>query len=718
MASSYEKLKEMNLNRDEVERLTDALKDKNFRKMLTDYVEEVQDPENKKKFQEEMTQFEKERGVDVTFINPIAGYVIKTSVNGNEKAFINICANENVSKPTSTVAVVDGAQGRHWSIPHTIAPPRHDYDKKKTKCQVFDVVFHPETLHLAHKFNAFRDVVNKTACDAIESHFDVILDRKNLKFPKLQYKGLAHAAIIRKPSKDPLPQWTAEEKAVMDEFYAKIDAENPPPPKTVPKSPKKNKAAEDSTTPYTTPKYIIKHCRHIEMEEFTEHKTAKMNTATPKELIVEVELPLLRSSSDISLDVTEKTLQLTSEKPAKYNLFITLPYQVNHDCGNAKFVKDKKKLVVTLPVIVKSYKFIPDVSKDDSGVESDPGSNISTSPDDFERKSIQVISENMDPVPVKVSIPPIDVSKFTPTFLDPILHYSLPEFITDLYDNILSFTLNVKNVDNTSITKNICDLSSIHLKFVSISSGFYPTHYALFLKFPNHTFDKDKIVIEAWDNNVIVQISLNASEEVLHLYYYGVDASNTSEKYLSEASVVREKNENEVEPVEEKEREAEIKEEPIESRAINIASSPSESSSDNLSCSYSPSKSKGILKCFRKPQRFGRSISESGLDEVAWASSIENFASVDSIIPEEEEISSSLKKTVRFSNVVSRNLFRSNSSILGQKKKKYKKAKSKKRARDRRHSEGEVVDTEVDSSERDCETAKESNSEIFQLEIN
>lgn len=710
MASSYHKHEEMSFNRDEVERLTEALKDKNFRKLLTDYVDEVQDPENQRKYQEEISQFEKERGIDVTFINPVAGYVIKTSLNGNEKAFINICANENVSKPTSTIGVVDGAQGRHWTVPHTLAPPRHDYDKKLIKCQVFDVVFHPETLNLAHKFKAFRDMVNKTACDAVESNFDVVLDRKNLKFPKLQFKGLAHASVIRKPSKEGPPQWTPEEKAVMDEFYAKAGADYPPPQKKAPKSPKKNKTTDNSDSVYTTPKYVVKHCRHIEMEEFTEHKTSKINAATPKELVVEIDLPLLRSSSDIVLDVTEKTLQLTSEKPAKYNLSITLPYRVNHDCGNAKFVKDKKKLVVTLPVNIKPCKLVPD-SKDDSGVESDPGSLISTSPDDFQTKSVEIISENKHFVPVPV----VKATNIVSSFLDPNLHYSQPEFTTNLYDNILSFTLNVKNVDNTSIAKEVSsDSSSVHIKFCSISSGFYPTHYALYLKFPHHTIESDTVSIEAWDNNVIVQITLNTNEEFLHLYYYGIDDSHLSEKYLAMASMVKEEI-NDVTPV--LEEVTEVMPEPTKSRAINIASSLSESSGDELSCSYSPSKGKGILKSFVKP-RFGRSISESGLDEVTWVSSIENFASVDSIIPEEEEISSSLKKTVRFSNVVSRKLFRSNSSILGQKKKKSWKAKAKKRARDRRHSEGEVSDVVVDSSERDCETAKESNNDIFQLEIN
>lgn len=189
MASSFEAFKELDLSRDEVERLGSALKDKEFRKLLVDYVEELQNPENKKLFQKEVTELEKERGNDVTFINPVAGYVIKTSVDGNRKAFVNICANENIKKPTSTPKVQDGSRGLQWSLPHSISPPRDDYDNKGVLCRVFDVVFHPDTMHLAQNNKAFREMVNNTACDAVEANFDVKLDRKNLKFPKLQYKG-------------------------------------------------------------------------------------------------------------------------------------------------------------------------------------------------------------------------------------------------------------------------------------------------------------------------------------------------------------------------------------------------------------------------------------------------------------------------------------------------------------------------------------------------
>ncbi|KAL3268314.1 hypothetical protein HHI36_007432 [Cryptolaemus montrouzieri] len=199
-SDSFERFKDLDLSRDEIDRLGEALKKDEFRKLLIDYVQEVQDPENQKLYEKEITQLEKERGNDIQFLHPTPCYVIKTSLNGNKKCFINICGNDLVKKPSSTPSEKDGARGLQWSLPHSLSPPSEDLDNKGDRCKVFDVLFHPDTLHLAHKNKTFRNMVNKTACNAIESNFDIKLDKNNLKFPKMKYKGVARASVIRKPS--------------------------------------------------------------------------------------------------------------------------------------------------------------------------------------------------------------------------------------------------------------------------------------------------------------------------------------------------------------------------------------------------------------------------------------------------------------------------------------------------------------------------------------
>nr|XP_022905327.1 protein kintoun isoform X1 [Onthophagus taurus] len=705
---SFDKLRDMDLTRDEVEKLGDALKNKEFRKLLCDYVDEIRDPENQKLYQNEITQLEKERGYDVTFINPSAGYVIKTSLNGTKKAFINICKNENIEKPSSKRSVQEGQNGLNWNLPFSLAPPREDIDKKGVRCEVFDVVFHPDTLYLAANNKAFLNMVNNTACEAVESNFNVKLDCKNLKFPKMQYKGMAHPAIIRKKSQSKPEPLEPQEQVLMDKLYDTL----PKVEEQIPCKFKVKRNEGENASKYTIPNYMIKHRSNIELEEFTEDKNCKINCTIPKELIIEINLPLLKSAGDITLDVTEKTVQLISEKPSKYKLELTLPYCVNQDMGNAKFAQDSKKLVITLPVKRKS---IIDAI-DDSGVESDHGS----SPTEFSSDELITILD--DPKELKIK---------NNNFLDPNIQYIFPEFSSHFSQNILTLTLQTRNVDESSL-KKLTTPKSLHLKFSTVSSGFYPVSYSFYIEL--NSIQEDDLSVEVWDNNVIIQIPINLSK--IDSYLVGLNENEVDKKFLNDTppstSTQSEENSSEyLKHVQENkscskkkfkrtknvqieiEKLNEDENKPPMSKAIDIEGAVSESSGDELSSSYSPSKSKGILKRFPGScSSVSRSVSESSIDDFLWASSFENcHASLDSIIPEDGEVSSSLKKTVRFNDVVLKQLYRFNSSILGQKKKNQRKAKNKKRAHDRRHSESEM--SELDElKERDSKTNEPETNNV------
>ena len=100
---------------------------------------------------------------------------------------------------------------------------------------------------------------------------------------------------------------------------------------------------------------------------------------------------------------------------------------------------------------------------------------------------------------------------------------------------------------------------------------------------------------------------------------------------------------------------------------------------------------RGILKhrCVR------RCFSESQAESLRWSNDANS--NCDSV-PEEDEEESGCKKTVRFNEVVKRQVFRQNASILGQKNKNLKKAEQKlrkaKRMNDkleRRASEGDAI---------------------------
>lgn len=723
MANSFDRLKELNLSRDEVNRIGEALKNDEFKKLLADYVEEIQDPKNRQIYEDEVKEIERERGQEVTFLHPTPGYVIKTSINGTQKGFINVCSNDNIDKPSSSPTFQDGARGLQWSLPHSLAPPHEDLDNKGVRCQVYDVLFHPDTLHLASKSTAFRLVLNNTALETVEKNFNVELDKKNLKFPKMTYKGVKRATILRKASKIKPSEKTPEEQEMFDRIYSEIDeqrSKNVHTPSPRKSKPRRNSNSEFST--YTTPKYLIKHRSHVDMQDFTENRDAKLNVAIPKELIIEIDLPLLKSSGDMNLDVTEKTVQVISEKPAKYKLNLTLPYHVNESGGTAKFDKDLKKLMVTLPVRRKnSY----ELNRYDSGVESDP--NCPGTPESEEE--IEIVIENSDKPCDEVvkNGSGEDRTKVSDDFLDASDLYNLPEYTCNVFDNVVAFTFNVKNVDDKTVEKRLSrEESLIKVKFTSISPSFYPTCYAFYVKFYQHKFIEEDVSIETWDNNVILQVPLLASEVEFKSYFCGLNQDDLKEKYIEEPAIINkvlEETEDEVKsqsdssantsPVHENRNSVtEETNKKVQSRAIDIMAMSYESSGDELSASsFSPRKSKGILKRIsHNRSKFGRSVSESSLDDFV-SSSYEtcHHGSID-CVPEdvkeedEEHMSCSLKKTVRFNDVIMKQLFRSNSSILGQKKKNQRKARNKKRAQERRYSESEASDVETSKKEGDIQT--------------
>uniref|UniRef100_A0A672IBH8 PIH1 domain containing 2 n=1 Tax=Salarias fasciatus TaxID=181472 RepID=A0A672IBH8_SALFA len=246
---------------------------------------------------EEIKLLEQERGNSVEFIHPTPFRAVKTSLDGQRKCFINICSCDRVGKPECRSGVSEeGRRGWCWSLPHSLHPGRQDTDGKGNKIVIYDVVFHPDTLHMAGKNKRFMDMVDDAAIRGIQGAFKVTLDHKNVKEARTKYKGTPQPCVIRRP----IPGVSARESFIdLQDFRCSRDSAQSP---------------------------------------------------RPKEIIVTVDLPLLKSASDASLEVKDKTLLLESRKPA-YRLELPLAYPVDEDRGEAKFNKQKRQLAITLPVL-------------------------------------------------------------------------------------------------------------------------------------------------------------------------------------------------------------------------------------------------------------------------------------------------------------------------------------------------------------------------------
>jgi dynein assembly factor 2, axonemal len=199
-APSFEdKLKDLNLTNDELQRFSDALKNDEFRKLFIEYAEELNDPENRELYEKEIRAVEQQRGSDVTFVHPKPGHVIRTSVDGKLKCFINIATNEHVEKPSFTrVSQTTDKSGTQWSLPHCLAGPHEDIDHQSNVCTVYDVIFSPDTYRMAETNSKFMTMIEESALDSVESNYHCRLDRNNVKRLKMKFKGVPKATIIRK----------------------------------------------------------------------------------------------------------------------------------------------------------------------------------------------------------------------------------------------------------------------------------------------------------------------------------------------------------------------------------------------------------------------------------------------------------------------------------------------------------------------------------------
>lgn len=359
------KLKELNMTVDEIDRLTKAFKDEKFREMLRDYAQELSDPENKKRYEEEIKIMEKERGNTIEFIHPTPFKALRTSVNGKHKCFINICANEKVGKPSSTQGVSEeGRRGQCWSLPHSLHPGRQDTDPKGNKIMIYDVIFHPDTLHIASKNKRFMDLVDNTAIQGIQSTFSVSLDTNNVREMSTKYKGTPQPCVIRKPipgykakepseKSDPLALPYPDEKRTTTSLQTNPAAS---PAAKISSEPKNFQTQPCKTQGPTKPNYTVKYRSFIDLQDFRCSRDSAQSPR-PNEIVVTINLPLLKAVTDASLEVVERRLLLLESKKPAYRLELPLAYPVDEDKGEAKFNKQRGQLIVTLPVLPSNQAF-------------------------------------------------------------------------------------------------------------------------------------------------------------------------------------------------------------------------------------------------------------------------------------------------------------------------------------------------------------------------
>nr|VZI39188.1 unnamed protein product [Spirometra erinaceieuropaei] len=421
-------LRDLKLTRGEVDRLQKAFKDPEFCKLFAEYAEEISNPDNRRRYEEEIKLAEQGRGMDVEFVHPTPCYVLKTrhwpSVTGppkvkqhfedapplanGQKVFINICSSDKIGKPEFVTGAQTGGDGPnkgvHWSIPHSFSPPIEDLDKGKKRCLVCDVVFHPETIKISSNSPTMRRLLEATAIEGVHRQFQLCLGLSEEHARKawasktscggpegqanilkcvrtlkgLSQKGPLRPTIIRRKRAD---YEECQQRAQEEERAVFEAARTGPNPKASLAALAKLKASSKEVnegcqklvvdtvavdSKYKVPAYKIIHSTDFDMLHYRNSVDA-VPPSRPNHLKIEITLTGIESAACLDLDVTSQKLHLQSEKPVAYQLDLDLPYEVDHENGSAKFNKAGNQLILTLPVLPL------ETSKNETGVLRNDG---------------------------------------------------------------------------------------------------------------------------------------------------------------------------------------------------------------------------------------------------------------------------------------------------------------------------------------------------------
>jgi dynein assembly factor 2 len=229
---------------------------------------------------------------------------------------------------------------------------------------------------------------------------------------------------------------------------------------------------------------------------------------------VEVYLPEMTSAKTVELDVEEKKMTLESTEPAEYRLVVNFAYPVDEERGSAKFDRSTRKLLITLPVkAVNSNVIVNRLTSTDSGIDiefdDDTGNLVDVVKEDTAyRTSVESDSESDENVDQNVD-ENVD-QNVDQSDKEQLL---FPTYTCNVYDELMVLKLDVKNVDEDTLTKanlESSEGSGFSIRFTTVGSGMVPMKYGFDMIFlfreeePGYCLDD--LEVEIWDNNVIVQV--------------------------------------------------------------------------------------------------------------------------------------------------------------------------------------------------------------------
>ena len=335
------------ISKEECTLLAQSFKDKKFRQLLCDYAKEVNDPENRKQFEQEVIEYEKERGVEAVFVHPSPGFALALR-GGGDPGFVNICSSDVVQKPDLQPVINGGSKCHKWSLPHVVPKPRREVlaDREEAahdlkQVVVYDVVFHLDALQLALQSPVIKQSLIDTAVDSLRKHFSVKIGK--VEEVDKKYIGMPAQSIIKSKMNEKHSQADEEKSANKDHRTNMIDD------KVVNVS-EDNEVNEKSK--FIEPKYKLKYVRKMDIQDYSVQLIPQCSLPwQPQALELEVNLAGVSRASQVNADIQQQCVLLTTESNPKYKLELPLRYPVDEDRSTAKFDVSTQKLTLSLTVV-------------------------------------------------------------------------------------------------------------------------------------------------------------------------------------------------------------------------------------------------------------------------------------------------------------------------------------------------------------------------------
>ncbi|XP_018411753.1 PREDICTED: protein kintoun [Nanorana parkeri] len=532
------RLEELNVTPEELERFKSAFQDVRFRELFAQYAEEISDPENRRRYEQEISEMERERGMDVQFLHPEPGHVLHTSLDGQGSCYLNICSNGLVRRPHCVPGTDrEGRSGQHWSLPCSLSPAREELSPDGSREVIYDVIFHPDTLRLAANSDKFKAMVDLTALDTVSQSFHVVLDATNVRTLGEKYRGVPQACVTRKPRPGANPKQQDPGDPLSFPYPYDVPGGQRKSSRGHPKvqpQPEDRKANQEPTVP----RYTIHHRSYVDMQDYRDARDSAPSPV-PKELLITVDLPLLSSASEVKLHIEGKALSLESQKPA-YKLQLKLPYLVEEERGTAQFNKFKRQLVITVPVVQQN---LLKLMQEQLADVPEPESELSTSPDPEPQESDDTQESGNAPERPPSDKEPEGVEQPTTDGADAInvvlaASPECPIFTCSQDATSLTLVIHVKDIDEHSITSEVGSYEC-EIRFCVTHTN---APYVLFVQFlPQYNLNTNNTAVKVSEDNMVIE--LTKSSECFGLWknlYFGVNSNSLQERRFINEENVRE----------------------------------------------------------------------------------------------------------------------------------------------------------------------------------